>query len=73
MKDNFFSPDELALGIKLIIDKNRNTLSVTEINLLEDVLINLKNLDKSDKKFFNFLSMDIISKLFNFFYNNETS
>lgn len=73
MDNDFFSPDQLALGIKLIIEKNRNTLTVTEINLLEDVLINLKKLDNSDKKQFNFLSIDTISKLIKFFCNNEYS
>jgi len=73
MNKDLFSPDELALGITLIIEKNRNTFSVTEISLLEDILVNLKNLDKSDKKKFNFLSFDTISKLIKFFYNNETS
>lgn len=73
MSNNLYSPDELALGIKLILEKNRDTLSVTEINLLEDVLINLQKLDRSDNKRFFKLSLNIIARLIKFFHNNGTS
>ena len=58
MKDqSFYTPEELAIGVKLIIEKNRDTLSVTETNLLEDVLVNLKNIDKSDKKILRYCQL----------------
>ncbi|TQM49629.1 hypothetical protein BDE36_1351 [Arcticibacter tournemirensis] len=37
-KNSFKSPDELILGIKLILSKNRCSFSVDEHNLLKDCI-----------------------------------
>jgi len=43
-----YDPGELAVGLGLILEKNRDSLTVTEIHLLAEAIVTLESLSNPD-------------------------
>ncbi len=69
--DRYLSPRKIALKLEQFLAKNRDSLEITDVDLIVNVIKFFRELDKNDevvdKKFINNLAIKISVDLMKFF------